>query len=610
MGVLQLLADDANVAILQQLKSEPTYPRRLAGLLGRKETKVVPRLKKMEHAGLVRGAWTRKEGKNVKVYKICTDKIEVVLGIEGVGVLLQPEGIRQAVLPPLYLPPKIERLPHFVGRKQELKLISSRLNFIVLEGIAGIGKTSLLQAYAVTLPRNLLFWHTFKETDSFDHVVNKLAIFLEELNFGDLMHYVNGSGKDDSAKLDLLTRGLSRNKCVLIFDDYQRQHDEKIDSLLQHLQRNSSKAKIIVVSRIRPSFLTNASDFTELKLEGLSQKEAVQLLRRRNVHLKNEQIANIYRKTSGHPLAMTLLGTILEHDFKASESLLSTPQIESLIDELLHSLTDNERDLLVALSAFRNPIPGECVIQVIKNRGIRYLLQSLQRKMILKQARDNYFLHEMIGETCYRLIDYPEQLHKKIGEWYLRRPGAQDALEGLYHLSKARDWVHVSEVLMEEFHDDRFRFVEKGFSRSLLNIVEPAPIKNLSPKLTCCLLCVQASAMAEIGNWRKATLLQISATRISMKLGDPNVQGCVYKTIGRNYLISGDLANAESNLLLSLKFFRQAGNMSSLRKLFLELARLYFAEGDIEQALRYLKPKETARNIIDAGRRGNRPGLS
>jgi tetratricopeptide (TPR) repeat protein len=597
MSVLQLLADNTNVAILQQLKSEPTYPRRLAGLLGRKEQKVVPRLKKMEQAGLIRSAWGRRGGKNVKVYEISTDRIEIVLGVEGVGVVFQPEGKRQSVLPPLYLPPKIERIPHFVGRKKELKLISSRLNFIVLEGMAGIGKTSLLQAFAETLPRNLLFWHAFKETDSFDHVINKLAVFLEELNFGDLLYYVNGDGKDDSTKLDLLTRSLDRNRHVVILDDYQRQHDEKIDSLLQHLQRSLSKAKVIVASRVRPTFLINTSDFTEVKLEGLSEEEASQLLRKRNIHLKSEQIARAYRKTSGHPLAMTLLGTILEHDPKASEALLQTLPIESLIDELLRSLSDNERNLLVSLSAFRNPIPVECIFHVVKLRGIRYLLQSLQRKMILKQTKGSYLLHEMIGEGCYRFIDYPEQLHRKIGEWYLRRLGTQGALEGLYHLSRANDWIRVSEVLMQEFHDERFRFVEKGFSRSLLNILERANTNILPPKLVCCLLCVQARAMAEIRNWGRAKALFARAKTIAMKLDDPKVQGCVYKNIGESYLIQGDLTKGESTLLLSSRFFRRAGDNSSLKRLFLELARLYFAEGDIGQALQYVNPKERTRDI-------------
>jgi AAA+ ATPase superfamily predicted ATPase len=598
MSLLQLLADKTNVIILQLLKIEPTYPRRLAGLLGKKEQKVVPRLKRMEDAGLIRGAWSRRGGRNVKVYEISTDRIELVLGVEGITSVFHREGKRQVISPPLYMPPKIDKDPHFIGRKNELKIIASRSCFIVLEGIPGIGKTSLLQAFVETLPKgSVLFWHTLKETDSFDHVVLKLATFLRELDFVDLFDYFRGDGKDDSTKLDLLTRGVDQHGFTVIFDDYQRQRDEKIDALLQHLQTSISKAKVIVASRVRPNFLVNTSTLTELKLEGLSKDEAAKLLKNRHVRLKDEQVVLAYQKTAGHPLALTLLGTILEQDPKASESLLKKLPIGSLIDELLHSLNEEERNLLIALSAFRNPIPFESIVHVVKFRGIRYLLQSLQKKMILKQAEDSYLLHEVVREGCYEFIDYPEQMHRKIGEWYLARSGTQEVLEGLHHFSKASDWVGVGQVLAEEFFEARFRFVEEDFSHSLLSILEAANTNEMAPRISCSLLCVKARAFAEIQNWGKARVTLAKAKTIAKKLNDPRVMGCVYETIGKNYLAKGDLVKAEKNFLMSTRLLRRAGDVSSLKRLFLELSRLYFAEGDIARALKYVSPEESAQTI-------------
>jgi DNA-binding transcriptional ArsR family regulator len=598
MSLLQLLADETNVVILRLLKVEPTYPRRLAGLLGKREQKVVPRLKKMEDAGLIRGAWSRRGGRNVKVYELTVDRVELVLGVEGVTSVFHPQGKRRVISPPLYLPPQIKKDPQFIGRKKELKILASRSNFIILEGISGIGKTSLLQAFVYTLPTgSALFWHSFKETDSFDYVVLKLATFLRELDFVDLFDYIKGDGKDDSAKLDLLTRGLDQRGYVVIFDDYQRQHDEKIDVLFRHLQTNISKAKTIVASRVSPNFLVNTPSLTEVKLEGLSRAEVVTMLRNRNVKLKEEQMSLAYQKTAGHPLALTFLGTVLGKDSTASETILKKLPTGKLTDEFLRSLNGEERNLLIAMSSFRNPIPFEGISHVVKSRGIRYLLQSLQKKMILKRDKDSYLLHEVVREGCYEFVDYPEQMHRKIGEWYLARSGAQEVLEGLHHLSKAGDWVRIGQILTEEFLEARFRFVEQGFSNSLVSILEAAKTDEIGPKLSCSLLGVQARAFAEVQEWGKARVTFAKAKAIAKKLDDPRVMGCLYTNIGKNCLVKGDLVKAEKNFLVSARLLRRANDVSSLKRLSLELSKLYFAEGDVVRALKYLSSEESAQAI-------------
>lgn len=588
--ILQLLADETNVAILQLLKVEPTYPRRLAAILGKQEQKVVPRLKSMERAGLVRSRWGRVGGKNVKVYETSLDKVELAMGVEGLKVEFHSVP-RQALSPPLYLPPRLGLDSDFVGRVDELRRMSSGSNFTVLEGIAGIGKTSLLQAFVGTLaPETHIFWHTFKETDSFNHVIAKLATFLEQVDFIDLLDYIRGDGRDDSFKLDLLVRGLDRKGKVVVFDDCQSSHDAKIDLMLQHLQRNLSKARVILASRVRPGFLLSSPEVTEIMLEGLSKTDSSELMRSRKVHLSDDQLELVYRRTSGLPLALNLLGSILEKDPDKSDELRKELPIGELIDELLRSFNEEERNLLFTLSVFRNPIPFDGIVHVTKVRGIRYVLQKLQRRLILKQDNDNYTLHEIIREGCYKFVDFPEQLDVKVGEWYLTKEGTQETLEGLYHLSRAAQWKRVGEVVSQDLFHERYHFVEEGFSNPLLRILEGAQTEALPPELACSILCVEAHALAEARRWGRATSVLRQAKTIAEKITDPKYIGHVHVIAGKNYVIRGELRNAEASFLRAMGILGKKYVDESLSRLQLELARISFVQGNVDEAMKYINP--------------------
>jgi ATP/maltotriose-dependent transcriptional regulator MalT len=598
MSVLQLLADETNVAILQLLKVEPTYPRRLAAMLNKPEQKIVPKLKSMERAGLVRSHWDRIERKNVKVYETSLDKLELAVGVEGLKVEFHSLP-KQLLSSPLYLPPKREKDLNFVGRGQEIRSLSSGASLTILDGIAGIGKTSLLQAFVGTLsPDAPVFWHTFKETDSFNHVVAKLAAFLDQHGFSELMDYFRGDGKDDSLKLELLVRGFDKKGYIAIFDDCQNQHDQKIESMFQHIQRNLSRARMIISSRVRPSFLLASPDVVEITLEPLSKTESARLMRNRNVDVKNDQLDLIYQRTSGLPLALTLLGAILEKNPDKLDEPLGKLPLGVLIDELLGSLNEEERNLIFTLSVFRNPIPFEGIANVTKVRGIRYLLQTLQRRMMLRQNGDNYTLHEVVREACYELVDFPEQLHRKIGEWYLTRRGTQEALEGLYHLSKAAEWARVGEVLSQYLFQEKYNFVEEGFSNSLLKILEDAKTESLPPELSYSILCVRARAQAEMREWAKATAALARARAIASRISDPKYTGYVYVTIGKNYTTRGDLRKAEANFLEAMRLLSKADSTESLTRLQLELARISFVRGNVTEAMNYVNRKKPSDRTI------------
>ncbi len=588
MSLLELISQKTNLNILRLLKNEPTYPRRLSGLLGMTEQKVVPRLRRLEQAGLLRSSWRRIAAKNVKVYEVSAEKVELTLGVEGLGLVLHPGERRRELSPPLYIATSLSRDPGFVGRERELELLKAA-KFVIVEGIAGIGKSSLLHEFASRLPEgSKVFCHTFRETDSFTYLNGKLASFLGGLGYPDLLEYLKQGGSNDSEKLDFLVKGLDRPKRVLILDDYQRHHDDQIDALLGYLQRNLSKAKILLASRIRPPFLTMTPSLLELKLDGFTEEECSRFLEKKGLRLNQERKLRLYRKTSGHPLALVLICAVAPNDKGTLDAPSRVPAIENLSQEFLRSLSELERDVIIPLSAFRDPIPAEAVSEVLKGRRVRAALHYLERQMILKRTGEFYLLHELVREASYRMIDYPRELHRKIGEWYLRSDNAHEILEGLYHIVKSGDVSKANEILIQELVQEKFQFVEKGFSSALLDILDPILTEGLTPKEACCLLCMKAKVMSGLQKWGQAKNLLLKARKIAESLDEPNVLACVHKTMGKFYLRRGELPKGERNLKIAAELFRTKGDMHSLGRIYLDLARLHFSIGNLSQSLNYL----------------------
>jgi len=95
-----------------------------------------------------------------------------------------PENIHEYLGQNLKISMEIPRTKGFVGRKEELKDLLSSLdkNIIVIEGIAGIGKSYVAVRFAEELKDEYtVFWYeNLSEVSTLSSVMNKISIFLKE----------------------------------------------------------------------------------------------------------------------------------------------------------------------------------------------------------------------------------------------------------------------------------------------------------------------------------------------------------------------------------------------------------------------------------------------
>lgn len=151
---------------------------------------------------------------------------------------------------------EIPRTKGFVGRKDKLDDLLSSLdrNVIIIEGIAGIGKSYIAAKFAEELKDEYtVYWYgNLSEVSTLSSVMTKLSIFLKENDRPKLSNSIEHFGYDYEVLIALLREELNSSNSAIFFEDYHKAEKELNPLLKQLVSINSSK--IIVITRQEPGF--------------------------------------------------------------------------------------------------------------------------------------------------------------------------------------------------------------------------------------------------------------------------------------------------------------------------------------------------------------------
>ncbi len=589
------MTSGVNLDILNLLRHEPSSPRDIARFLGKDETDVSRRLRSMERAGIVKGVWSRRKEKNVRVYSLLGFHAEIDFDPTGLSFQLRTATKASDYTANVLGSYEVPSVSGFVGRENELKSLSSEDGLTVVIGLPGVGKTSLASAFAASaINTRPVVWHTVREVDSFGYLANKIAVFLARFDFGEALEYVQGGGDEDRVKIELLGRGLNKLRAMIVFDDYQRSRDERLDALLEHLWKSCTKVRILVLSRSRPRFYTLGQRATELWLQGLSLEETKQLISGWRVQMPEKEAEELWRRLSGHPLSLTLFKSL------AKEGSSTVPPIylrERLTDyftrEIYSALSPEERDVLLTLSVFRAPVPPRALSEILQQKNLNYLIHNLENKMLVTRQQDLVVVHEVERAAFYGFLDRPEKIHATVARYYLRSGTPEDALEALFHLMKSKDTSAFQDLFKREIERENYRFVEHGYSAVLVSILEqfeePAGAEG-----RFYFLCLRGKARARQGRWEQANTDLTEAIQIANKLRKKSLLAHATKCMAECYYWKGDLKQTETHLLNAAGLFEELQMRDLLGRVYSQLAILYFLMGKHGEARRSAELAEGA----------------
>ena len=382
---------------------------------------------------------------------VIDSKLDLVLkniseGIEDIkGRLDRIEKSKQIEI--RYLPEALPDVSDFVDREtylDDLRNTLAKKNTIVIQGIAGIGKTQLAAKLQQNIKEEYItFWKELRDVDTFDSVSRTLAGFLRENGDSELAGYIEDGATDHDTIITMLLGSLENKNYVLFFDNYHVVENKEIHDLFKQFKDRLKGSTIVITTRNPPSFVSpidrGKKQVTEKGIEGFDFEATKEYLEQMGVKVSQEQLTEIDKRMSGHPLSLQMFVS-LKGEMDVSEILENLPETgieEYLYDEIYVRLDDDEKRVLQAISVFRTPVTSEACVHVAGGGNVKERLRRLRKKLIVKNKEKLYYLHDLIREFSYNLIDDPKDYHRRAGEYYYSlEKTPENILETTYHLIK------------------------------------------------------------------------------------------------------------------------------------------------------------------------------
>ena len=371
----------------------------------------------------------------------------------------------------------------FLGRKEEQKKImysiENKINTIIINGIAGIGKTQLaVKAFEDLKDDYVKYWKTIRSDDNFEKIIWNLADFLKENGNNKLSEYLE-NGDDYYTIVNEILKVLNSSNYILFFDDYHNVEDDKINNLFKDLKDNLKNSVIILTTRKSPNFIISNIDIKNtmlVEIEGFDLESTHDYYLKKGLLSSSVQLNKIDEKIKGHP-------KLLEYFFVYIYTTMGYKNIENIIEELPNSDIENyllqeifnniskfEIHILNFLSCLRTTIEFDALSQIINEEGVKKKLLILERKSLVKRTGKEYSIHDSLKKYCYKLIDDKKSIHKLISDYYKSQEKTNENIfEAVYHKIKADSPV-----------DDKFIKYLKGTPKNLNRITCNAIMRLLT----------------------------------------------------------------------------------------------------------------------------------
>ena len=372
----------------------------------------------------------------------------------------------------------LPRTKGFIGRRNELRGLLSSLdkNVIIIEGIAGIGKTYIAARFAEELKDEyIVYWYeNLSEVSTLSSVMNKLSIFLKDNGKPKLSNSIEHFGYDNEVLITLLKEELNSNNFTIFFDDYHKAEKE-LNPLLKQLVSITS-SKIIIITRQEPEFynvvderenrvvkiLINAWDFIHTKM----------MLGARGLEATDDTLEKIHDRLHGHPQYLNLF-CILAGRSTAEKLLEKIPTARKdahyyLEQEVYNSLTSDEKLLLQTIAVFRIAETVDAFDNLCTFNDLNATLDNLIHKFLVNEIGINtYSVHDIIKD--YSLSDVRRKrtlrsYHKSAAEYYLSLDDdPEHILEAAYHFDAAGMKEKSAEVILNNSNN----LIAKGFWKKI-----------------------------------------------------------------------------------------------------------------------------------------------
>lgn len=507
----------------------------------------------------------------------------------------------------------------FFGRTPEIKRLQEFMNsetgkLLVVHGIAGIGKTTLLAKFAQEIRDSTnLFWYKVHEWITLKILLGPIAEFLSQLGRKGLERYLAQTETPSVGEVcAILENDLTEAEILLIVDDIQKSEPDVLEflSALIAVLTPLERVRIIVASREIPTFYNRSEVVTgiieEMNLHGLDRDSAGKMLSGRSVPEK--AIGAIYDATDGHPLFLQLIDD--------PQSFLGK-DIRMFIEQEVHSKLDlTEKKILEIASVFRYPVLVDAFFimedELEKDSGRRtrdmsyadYMvdydtLDGLLSKSLLQESIGRLIgMHDLIREFIYSRLR-PKQriaLHRAASSFYLEDSSAPAYVEALYHSLSAGDEERGKRIAAAHGR----MIIAKGYAAPFAPLVGQVleTDHEMSPDDRMELLTLKGQIQDIQGDWDEAINNFQEILRLASADRDRRIIADVNRRVGSIMLRRGEFASASVYLQEGQRLAEEGDDIHTLVDIFYDMGGLHERTGENDLAIEFFnRSRELAHSI-------------
>jgi hypothetical protein len=309
----------------------------------------------------------------------------------------------------------------FIDRRKETNLLRKCLiqnkSLVVVEGVIGVGKTSLVANFCrsrlVSLLRYKVKWVFCSEKRL---TLSLLARnILESDGSSKKVHFHQIDITETQQLTNIVIQYLSERKIILVLNDYHLISDKDIHDFITKVACCKSSSMIILTSELHTDFIERLPTTEIIRLNCLCKEDGVKFLKVHGVEADARILDRIWEKGGkGVPEAMRILAglgkTGCAFEFLNDKFPTYTRDLELWLCPLINSLSEDELSIVKFVSLCNEPVSIDLLNCISpSNRDINQSLDHLLSKFILTQSRNYLMLHPLVQNYVSKLLSKEER---------------------------------------------------------------------------------------------------------------------------------------------------------------------------------------------------------